>query len=71
MLWAEEGEGFKCIELINNEGIKFKAAIAICRDILSKYDKDFDNNELAYYCLQERIDVLLFSTAWVDLQPEI
>jgi len=32
-VWAEEGESFKAIDLVNTEGKTFRAGLAICMDI--------------------------------------
>ena len=48
-LWCKEGDGFKCVEIANLKGEKFKCAIGICMDI---NPKDFTSGEweLADFC---------------------
>jgi len=69
--WAEEGPSFQAIELTNSEGVKFKAALAICMDINPYEFKDSSKFELAEFCKKENIDALFFSCAWIDDEPEV
>ena len=68
-LWCEEGEGFKCLEVTNTKGLKFKCLIGICMDI---NPKDFSSGEWewAEFGKQEGAEVLLFLTNWVDSSAE-
>jgi len=71
--WAEEGPSFQTIELINHQGQKFKAAVAICMDLdsLEPYEnKDPSIYELGTFCRNENVDVVFLSTAWDENEGE-
>lgn len=64
--WAAEGPGFKALTLKNNQGVEFKAAIAICMDIEPFEMKDLNEFRLAEFCKEEQVDVVFLLCAWPD-----
>lgn len=54
----------------NLDGIKFKAGLAICMDINPYEFIDPTKFELADHMKTEKIDVLLFISAWLKNEEE-
>lgn len=67
-LWAQEGSGFKTIEIINTKGQKINCTVGICMDI---NPKNFTSGkyELADFTKARQTEVILFPTNWVDSEP--
>lgn len=67
--WSEEGDAFKTVNLVNTEGVEFKAAVAICMDINTYKFLDHTKFELADFCQSENVDALFLSCNWIDSDP--
>ncbi|EGR30676.1 carbon-nitrogen family protein, putative [Ichthyophthirius multifiliis] len=67
--WAQEGQEFKCVELLNLENKTFKAGLGICMDINPYEFLNCQQFELSDFCKEQQIDVLLFLSAWNDHEP--
>ncbi|KRW99769.1 Carbon-nitrogen hydrolase [Pseudocohnilembus persalinus] len=68
--WAQEGQEFQAVELVNHEGVYFKTGVGICMDI---NEKDFNNGgqfEWADFLKEQNVDVAILIQNWVDSDPD-
>ena len=65
--WADEGPGFECITIQNHSGQDVKVGNGICMDINPyQFKADFEKYEFANFHAENDVEVILFSSNWVD-----
>jgi len=67
--WAEEGSSFSSLELTTRGGCAFRAGFGICMDINPYEFVDSSLFELAEFCKQEEVDLVVLLSAWNDHEP--
>ena len=72
--WAKEGPCFKALSLPLRSGRSLKTGLAICMDINPyQFKADPNDNELGNFFKEEKVSLILFSSAWVaqSLTPQL
>eukprot|EP00854_Cymbomonas_tetramitiformis_P011459 gene11459-13543_t len=66
--WADEGKSFTAIDLPH---LGIRVGLGICMDINPyEFEAPFTDFEFANFQKQEEVDVILFSSAWCNVNPE-
>lgn len=63
-LYFSEGDERKTFELVTLKGKSVKTTVAICMDINYKDFKNHKETPLSDFCEKEKVELLLFLTAW-------